>query len=107
MQQRATVDQSAIPWLLLQAKSPTPGKDGDRQAGNSTFTLNTATGRGGAITDAGIGDLNLVNNTINANTGNTGGGLAPTDRCNRSTSGTMKEVPYTADYFFWKKTGGA
>ena len=38
---------------------------------------------------------------------NTVGGLAPTDRCNGSTSGTVKEVPYKADYFFWKATGGA
>ncbi len=44
---------------------------------NSTFTQNTATGNGGAIIDAGPGDLTLVNDTINANTSTqAGGGVA-------------------------------
>jgi hypothetical protein len=37
---------------------------------------------------------------------NTSGGLAPTDRCNGSTSGTEKRVDYKADYFFYKATSG-
>ena len=74
--QKATVDQSAVPWLLLSATNQNTG--GDRLA-NTTFIQRV----------------------------NTVGGLAPTDRCNGATSGTVKEVPYTADYFFWKATGGA
>jgi hypothetical protein len=77
VQQRATVDASAIPWLLLKATAQA-GPDGDRLA-RTTFIQRV----------------------------NTVGGLAPTDACNGSTSGTVREVPYTADYFFWKATGGA
>jgi hypothetical protein len=36
---------------------------------------------------------------------NTQDGLAPTDRCNGSTAGTEKRVPYKADYLFYKPTG--
>ena len=34
------------------------------------------------------------------------GGLRPSaGTCNESTVGTTAEVPYTADYHFWKATG--
>jgi hypothetical protein len=37
----------------------------------------------------------------------TTGGLAPpAAECNQTTAGTVAEVPYTADYYFWKRTGG-
>jgi hypothetical protein len=37
---------------------------------------------------------------------NTTGGLAPAAAtCNASTSGTQREVPYTADYHFWRAKG--
>lgn len=37
----------------------------------------------------------------------TTGGLAPAAAdCNADTAGTMEEVPYTADYYFWKAVGG-
>ena len=37
---------------------------------------------------------------------NTTGGLAPaTADCNAATLGHVAEVPYTADYVFWKTTG--
>jgi hypothetical protein len=33
----------------------------------------------------------------------TTGGLAPPAmECNATTAGTVAEVPYTADYYFWK-----
>ena len=36
----------------------------------------------------------------------TTGGLRPTaGTCNGTTVGTTAEVPYTADYHFWKATG--
>jgi hypothetical protein len=36
----------------------------------------------------------------------TTGGLAPApSACNAGTAGTQEEVPYTADYYFWKATG--
>src|SRR6266545_173743 len=37
----------------------------------------------------------------------TTGGLAPPAvDCNAATAGTVAEVPYTADYYFWKHTDG-
>ena len=33
---------------------------------------------------------------------NTTGGLAPTSGCNGSTVGATQNVPYTADYIFYK-----
>jgi Protein of unknown function (DUF3455) len=70
------VDPTAIPWLLLSAKG-TAGADGDRLAGTS-FIQRIAT---------------------------TGGLMPPADQCNAGTAGTENEVPYTADYYFWKPTG--
>ena len=69
-----TVDPAAIPWLLLSAGSPVSGPDGDRLAG-TTFIQRTAT---------------------------TGGLTPPAADCNAETAGTVDEVPYTADYHFWK-----
>jgi hypothetical protein len=76
VEQRATVNPTAIPWLRLRAVSPTAVPGGDRLAG-TTFIQRV----------------------------NTEGGLAPTDRCNGATSGTEKRIPYKADYFFYKATG--
>jgi hypothetical protein len=72
-----TVDPTAIPWLLL-AASGSPGPDGDRLA-ETTFIQRIATT----------------------------GGLppAPAD-CHADSAGTAREIPYTADYVFWKKRGG-
>lgn len=72
-----TVDATAVPWLLLSAVSTTAGPDGERLT-NTTFIQRTATT----------------------------GGLAPAAAdCNPSTTGTTVEVPYTADYHFWKSPG--
>lgn len=72
-----TVDPTAIAWLLLKADPPVAGADGDRLA-RTTFIQRTATT----------------------------GGLAPApSTCTASTAGTTVEVPYTADYHFWKATG--
>jgi FtsP/CotA-like multicopper oxidase with cupredoxin domain len=69
-----TVDATAIPWLLLSAVSTSAGPDGDRLAG-TTFIQRIATS----------------------------GGLAPPAAdCNAETAGTVNEVSYTADYYFWK-----
>jgi hypothetical protein len=71
-----TVDPSAIPWLLLKATSASAGLDGDRLAG-TTFIQRVATA----------------------------GGLAPdASTCTAGTAGEEVEVPYTADYVFWKET---
>jgi hypothetical protein len=73
-----TVDPTAIPWLLLSAASTTAGADGDRLTA-TTFIQRVATT----------------------------GGLPPAAAdCNASTAGTVAEVPYTANYYFWKATGG-
>jgi uncharacterized protein DUF3455 len=66
---------TAIPWLLLSAKSVSPGPYGDTLAKTSHIQrINTA------------------------------GGLAPAAAtCNAATAGTQQEVPYTADYLFWTK----
>jgi hypothetical protein len=71
-----TVDATAIPWLLLSAVSTATGPSGDRLA-DTTFIQRTATT----------------------------GGLAPAAAdCEATTAGTRVEVPYTADYHFWKAT---
>jgi hypothetical protein len=70
------VDRTAIPWLLLEAKQATAGPDGARLAGTSF--------------------IQRINTT---------GGLAPAGpNCNPDTAGAETEVPYTADYVFWKET---
>jgi hypothetical protein len=72
-----TVDPTAIPWLLLSAASTAVGSDGDRLA-DTTFIQRVATT----------------------------GGLAPAAvACNDGTAGSREEVPYTADYYFWKAIG--
>jgi Protein of unknown function (DUF3455) len=71
-----TVDPTAIPWLLLQPTRVTAGPDGDRLAG-TTFIQRVAT------TD----------------------GLAPdASTCTAGTAGAEAEVPYTADYVFFKRS---
>jgi hypothetical protein len=69
-----TVDPTAIPWLLLSMVSTTNGPYGDRLT-DTTFIQRTRTT----------------------------GGLSPAaSECNSATAGTRVEVPYTADYHFWK-----
>ena len=73
-----TVDETAIPWLRLTIASATAGQDGDRLL-ETTYILRTATT----------------------------GGLAPAAAaCNAATEGTSAEVPYTADYTFFKAQSG-
>jgi hypothetical protein len=72
---KVTVDPTAIPWLLLSATT-TPGPDGDR----------------------------LVDTSFIQRTDTTGGLTPPAADCNAATAGTVVEVPYTAEYFFWKHT---
>jgi hypothetical protein len=69
-----TVDPSAIPWLLLKATVKAAGPDGDRLAG-TTYIQRIATT----------------------------GGLEPAAaECNAEAIDTVREIPYTADYRFWK-----
>jgi hypothetical protein len=70
------LDQTAIDWVLLSTKT-TPGPDGDR----------------------------LVDTTFIQRIHTAGGHTPPAADCNAATAGTVVEVPYTADYFFWKHTG--
>jgi hypothetical protein len=73
-----TVDPTAIPWLLLSAASTASGPDGDRLV-ETTFIQRIATT----------------------------GGLAPAaSECNAGSVGTVVEVPYTADYYFFKRHSG-
>jgi len=72
-----TLDPTAVPWLLLKKADASAGADGDRLT-NTTFIQRVAT---------------------------TGGIAPPAADCNAITAGTKAEVPYTADYYFWKKTG--
>ena len=65
-----------IPWLLLSTVSATAGPDGDRLAGTKYIQRLATTG-----------------------------GVAPTSGCNSETAGSQQEVPYTADYLFWKLRG--
>ena len=70
-----TVDPTAIPWLLLSATRASSSTRFGMLAG-TTFIQRVATA----------------------------GGLAPAAaQCNAATAGTKREVPYTADYYFWKQ----
>ena len=70
-----TMDGTAIPWLRLVAASTSVGDDGDRLA-HTTYIQRVATT----------------------------GGLAPAaGTCSAATAGDVEEIPYTADYYFWKK----
>jgi hypothetical protein len=68
------VDTTAIPWLRLSRVSSAVGADGDRLTG-TTY-------------------IQRINTT---------GGLTPAaSACNAVSAGTATEVPYTADYVFYK-----
>jgi Protein of unknown function (DUF3455) len=72
-----TVDPTAIPWLRLRVTSASSGAEGDRLAA-TTYIQRIRTN----------------------------GGLAPApDTCNAASVGEVAEIPYTADYAFWKATG--
>jgi hypothetical protein len=72
-----TVDPTAIPWLRLRATSTSAGADGDRLAGTTYIQRIQTTG-----------------------------GLAPApETCNGGTVGNVAQIPYTADYAFWKAIG--
>jgi hypothetical protein len=73
---QVTVDSTAIPWLRLTPASKSAGPDGDRLVG-TTFIQRIATT----------------------------GGLPPSPaECNAETADDQVEIPYTADYYFWKAT---
>jgi hypothetical protein len=72
---KVTPDLTAIPWVLLSAKT-TPGADGDR----------------------------LVDTTFIQRLDTVGGLQPPAADCNAATAGTVVESPYTAEYVFWKHT---
>jgi hypothetical protein len=66
-----------IAWLRLKATSTSSGADGGRLAGTTYIQrINT-----------------------------TGGVAPPASECDASKAGTVVEVPYTADYYFWKARG--
>lgn len=72
------VNRDAIPWLVLKKETTTHGDDGDRLTG-TTFIQRVATT----------------------------GGLPPAaSTCNADTVTDVAEIPYTADYYFWKSTDG-
>jgi hypothetical protein len=72
-----TVDPTAIQWLKLEVTSRTSGADGDRLT-PTTYIQRVATT----------------------------GGLPPDPAaCDGANAGTSREVPYTADYVFWKRRG--
>jgi Protein of unknown function (DUF3455) len=72
-----TVDPGSIDWLRLVADSTTAGADGDRFAG-TTY----------------IQRINTV-----------GGLAAAAGDCDEDTMAERREVPYSADYVFFKATG--
>jgi Protein of unknown function (DUF3455) len=72
----STVTPGAIPWLLLQVVGTQAGPTGGDTLSETTFIQRL----------------------------NTQGGLAPSTDCNLPTDlGNKAFVPYTADYFFYKK----
>jgi hypothetical protein len=77
VENRVTVDPTAIPWLRLAVASTAAGADGDR----------------------------LVATTYIQRISTTGGLPPAAAGCNTERAGAVEEVPYTADYYFWKATG--
>ena len=71
-------DLTAVPWLRLSIASRTAGPDGGDRLLDTSF----------------IQRINTV-----------GGVAPPAAECNASTAGKVVEVPYTADYIFYKATG--
>ncbi len=53
----------------------------------------------------GLDGERLFATTFIQRTATTGGVVPAPTECNASTAGTTAEVPYTADYHFWKRTG--
>ena len=51
------------------------------------------------------GPLSLTTYIQRVNT--TGGLMPPAGECTAADAGEVREVAYTSDYYFWKKTGGA
>jgi hypothetical protein len=72
-----TVDPTAISWLRLKRASSTSGSGGDR----------------------------LTYTTFIQRIGTTGGRPPGAAECDALTAGIAREVPYTADYVFWKARG--
>ena len=70
-----TVDSSAVAWLLLKAVQPAAGADGDK----------------------------LVKTTFIQRINTVGGLSSPASTCTAGNVGAIEEIPYTADYVFWKK----
>jgi hypothetical protein len=70
---KATVDRTAIPWLLLSA-APAPNTHPGRLA-LTTFIQRVAT---------------------------VGGNAPDASECTAASAGTRVEVPYTSDYVFWR-----
>jgi hypothetical protein len=76
----AFVAQGAIPWLLLQVVGAQDGPKGGHELTATTFIQRL----------------------------NTFGGVAPSDGCALATDvGREAFMPYTADYFFYKKAAGS
>ena len=69
-----TVDPTAIDWLKLSAASTSAGPDGELLL-DTTFIQRLAT---------------------------SGGVAPPAAQCTTGTTGTRVEVPYAADYYFWR-----
>jgi len=70
------VDPTAIDWLRLAVTSATAGADGDRLAAATWIQrINT-----------------------------TGGVMPPAGTCHADAVGSVEEIPYTADYVFWKRS---
>jgi hypothetical protein len=84
----ATADGSSVKGAVLQKA--------DGASGAIPWLLLSATKQKSSGT--------LLNPTTFIQRINTVGGLAPTEPCNAGRSGTVKEVPYGADYFFYKAT---
>jgi hypothetical protein len=86
----STADGSSVKGTVLQRADGAPGA--------IPWLLLSATKQKGSGT--------LLNPTTFIQRINTGGGVAPTLPCDKSTEGKVEEVPYTADYYFWKSTRG-
>jgi len=77
--------------------------NGNRLTESKTQT--TGTGTRSVVTQYQYDGANRLTQTTFIQRVNTRGGIAPAaSTCTAAAAGTQQEVPYTADYFFWRKT---
>src|SRR6266545_319713 len=88
------------------ATPPRAASSGGSSLRGRICTTTTASSSSPTSTTPGPDGDRLVATTYIQRIATTGGLAPPAVDCNAATAGTVAEVPYTADYYFWKHTDG-